>query len=57
MQKSEYDTLKAQLAQSAPADLAELIAELAVTEDAVYDAATAFVQRKEPKKLIQTSIS
>jgi hypothetical protein len=54
MTKSEYDTLKAQLTQSAPADLAELIAELAETEDAVYDAATAFVQRKDPKKLIKT---
>ncbi|HBR95368.1 MAG TPA: hypothetical protein DEA90_14500 [Opitutae bacterium] len=54
MTKSEYDTLKAQLAQSAPADLAELITELAQTEDAVYAAATAFVQRKDPKKLIKT---
>lgn len=54
MRKSEYDTLKAQLAQSSPADLAELITDLAVTEGAVYDAATAFVQRKDPKKLIKT---
>jgi predicted negative regulator of RcsB-dependent stress response len=54
MTKSEYDTLRTQLAQNTPADLAELIAELATSESAVYEAATAFVQRKDPKKLVKT---
>ena len=54
MQNTEYETLKTQLAQNSTEELAELIAELAVTEDAVHVAAIAFVQRKEPKKLLKT---
>lgn len=54
MQNTEYETLKTQLAQNSSEELAELIAELAVTEDAVHVAAIAFVQRKEPKKLLKT---
>ncbi|MFT5836785.1 MAG: hypothetical protein ACI9ZV_000283 [Candidatus Azotimanducaceae bacterium] len=54
MQMTQYETLKTQLAQNSPEELAALIAELSATEDAVYQAAIVFVQRKEPKKLLQT---
>ena len=54
MRHSDLESLKAQLAQSSSADLAALLASLAETEENVYCAATAFVQRKNPTKLIRT---
>lgn len=54
MLHSDFESLKAQLAQSSPAELAALVAKLAETEANVYHAATAFVQRKTPTKLIRT---
>ena len=54
MTNTEYDQLKAALAKQPPEALAAFIADLATEHEPIYDAATMFAQRGDPKKLVRT---
>jgi chemotaxis protein histidine kinase CheA len=53
MTNTEYDQLKAALAKQPPEALAAFIADLATEHEPIYDAATMFAQRGDPKKLVR----